>query len=88
MNNILDKCIFIRCPLKETCLRFGKHRREGQKIVFRYNRGYINSGCKNYFNVKHFAKQKLEEDDFIKNFKKWLFNISMGWNTPIKKQVL
>ncbi len=48
MNNILDKCIFIKCPLKETCLRFGKKLRENQVTIFRYN-----GGCKNYWNIKY-----------------------------------
>ncbi len=31
-------------------------------------------------------KEKLKPkiDTFSKNFKKWLFNISMGWNTNTK----
>ncbi len=53
MNNILDKCIFIRCPLKDSCLRYGKKRRENQLTVFRYN-----CGCKFYFNIKHLTFNK------------------------------
>ena len=57
MNNILDKCIFIKCPLKDSCLRFGKKLRKGQHprlAIFRYN-----NGCKNYFNVRHYAKKQV-----------------------------
>lgn len=46
MNNILDKCIFLRCPLKGSCLRFDKKLREGQVTIFRYN-----GSCKNYWNT-------------------------------------
>ncbi len=46
MKQILDVCIYIKCPLKETCLRFGNKLRENQVTIFRYN-----GGCKNYWNT-------------------------------------
>ncbi len=46
MNNIIDKCIFIKCPLKDSCLRYGRKLKENQITIFRYN-----GGCKNYWNT-------------------------------------
>ncbi len=63
MNNILDKCIFIKCPLKDSCLRYGRKLREGQHpelTIFRYN-----NGCKNYFNKRHYVKQKYDMKPII-----------------------
>ena len=52
MKEILDVCIFIKCPLKDSCLRFGKKLRENQVTIFRYNKGFrLNNGCKNYWNT-------------------------------------
>ena len=51
MNNILDRCIFIKCPLKDSCLRYGRKLREGQVTIFRYNlvKGIPNKGLISYY---------------------------------------
>ncbi len=48
MNNILDRCIFIRCPKKNECVRFARNRRKGQDIYFSYWHG-----CKNFWDIKY-----------------------------------
>lgn len=52
--DIIDKCIFTKCPMKSNCLRFDKKLRKGQVTIFKYN-----NGCVNYWNKNHALIKQL-----------------------------
>lgn len=52
--DIIDKCIFVECDLKENCFRFGKKLHEGQVTIFKYN-----NGCVNFWDKKHTPVKQL-----------------------------
>ncbi len=47
-TELIDKCIFIRCPKKKECYRFGKKMRSGQKIRFSWWHG-----CAHFWDIKY-----------------------------------
>jgi hypothetical protein len=58
---IIDKCIFTKCPLKENCYRFGEELRQGQLTIFNYN-----NGCVHFWDTKHTPVKQYSMEVIIK----------------------